>query len=478
MKPANQSRPLCFVIMPFGKKTDPTGKPDIDFDRIYHQAIEPAIINAGMEPVRADEERSGGIIHKPMFERLMLCDFAIADLTTANANVFYELGVRHTARPRTTLTIFAQHQPIPFDVNFLRSLPYEMGKNNRFGKKQIDQLYQNLLKRLKQIRKETKHTAPVDSPVFELLSEWNPGEIARLKTDVFRERVQLDQKHKHTLAGIRERHKAPERQSQARDDLAKFRKKMGKLDAHESAVIIDMLLTYRALSDWNGMIQLYNDMPEILKRQIMVREQLGFAWSRKAGITKDPADRKKALSILEDVVEQQGPSSETYGLIGRIYKDQWKEAKAVNKSGQSPIVKGMLNKAIEAYRSGFLADQRDAYPGINLLTLLDIKGSQPALEEKDKLLPVVRFAVEQRLAGSAPDYWDYATLLELAILDNQQEEAEEYLAQALSCLRETWEANSTADNLDLIWQARKERQQKDKWLKDIIRVLKKAGKSQ
>src|SRR4029077_6839859 len=59
---------------------------------------------AGLLPVRADEEQSGGIIHKPMFERLILCEIAVADLTTANANVFYELGVRHAVKPATTKT--------------------------------------------------------------------------------------------------------------------------------------------------------------------------------------------------------------------------------------------------------------------------------------------------------------------------------------------------------------------------------------
>src|SRR5947208_13155732 len=45
------------------------------------------------------------IIHKPMFERLVLCEYAVADLTTANANVFYELGVRHAIRPRSTVLL-------------------------------------------------------------------------------------------------------------------------------------------------------------------------------------------------------------------------------------------------------------------------------------------------------------------------------------------------------------------------------------
>src|SRR5687768_7009206 len=100
--------PLCFVLMPFSKKRDPTGGPEINFDAIYELAIGPAIEDAGLKPIRADHEVTGGIIHKAMFERLLLCDFAVADLSTANANVFYELGVRHSTRPFSTVAIFAE----------------------------------------------------------------------------------------------------------------------------------------------------------------------------------------------------------------------------------------------------------------------------------------------------------------------------------------------------------------------------------
>ncbi len=88
------NRPLCFVLMPFGSKPDGTGQM-VDFDAVYRDLIAPAIGDAGMEPLRADEEMAGGIIHKPMYERLILCEYAVADLTTANANVFYELGLRY-----------------------------------------------------------------------------------------------------------------------------------------------------------------------------------------------------------------------------------------------------------------------------------------------------------------------------------------------------------------------------------------------
>src|SRR5262249_27799043 len=90
----DQLAPLCFVLMPFGTKTDAAGRVT-NFDKVYQNIIMPAVVQAGLEPVRADEEKIGGTIHKPMFERLMLCHYAVADITGANPNVFYELGIRH-----------------------------------------------------------------------------------------------------------------------------------------------------------------------------------------------------------------------------------------------------------------------------------------------------------------------------------------------------------------------------------------------
>src|SRR5215470_10215522 len=120
------NRPLCFVLMPFGRKPDGVGRV-IDFDAVYRDLIAPAIASADLQPIRADEEMTGGIIHKPMFERLILCEYAVADLTTANANVFYELGVRHAVRAWSTVLIFADGSRLPFDVGLLRGLPYQLG---------------------------------------------------------------------------------------------------------------------------------------------------------------------------------------------------------------------------------------------------------------------------------------------------------------------------------------------------------------
>lgn len=59
-------KPYCFVLMPFGEKSDKSGR-IVDFDCVYQDIIKPAVDDADLEPIRADEEILGGIIHKPMF---------------------------------------------------------------------------------------------------------------------------------------------------------------------------------------------------------------------------------------------------------------------------------------------------------------------------------------------------------------------------------------------------------------------------
>jgi len=455
--------PLCFVLMPFGSKPDPTGRAHIDFDRIYTEAIKPAIEDAAMEPLRADEEKTGGIIHKPMFERLLLCEYAVADLTTANANVFYELGVRHTARPSTTQAIFAIRQPTPFDVNFLRALPYELGPNNCFGDQQGQALRQALAKRLKDLRQLALEGDPIDSPLFQLLGEWKP-DLSHLKTDIFRDQVKIGETHKTAMQQARF-----QGGTNGLETLRQLhRQHLNPLDAQETGVIIDLMLSYRALRGWTEMIELYQAMPETLKRQTLVREQLAFALNRRASAESRPEDRQRALQLLETLEGEHGSDSETCGLIGRIYKDLWDEARDSNPR----IARAYLKKAVEAYIHGFESDWRDPYPGINAVTLLDIQGDRKSKKQRDTLVPVVRFAVEQRLRGKAPDYWDHASMLELAVLQSDPEQAEEHLDDALVAIREPWEPATTARNLELIREARIKREENIDWLDEIIQALK------
>jgi len=117
------SRPHAFVVMPFGKKEGFDGTV-IDFNAIYQQLIKPALEEAGFDPFRADEETTTGDILTDMFQELLLADLAICDLSIDNANVFYELGIRHAFRKRGIVHIQSGRAYMPFDIFNVRTIPY------------------------------------------------------------------------------------------------------------------------------------------------------------------------------------------------------------------------------------------------------------------------------------------------------------------------------------------------------------------
>jgi tetratricopeptide (TPR) repeat protein len=445
--------PLCFVLMPFGKKTDSAGL-TIDFDAVYNDVIRPAIADAGLDPLRADEEMTGGIIHKPMFERLILCPFAVADLTTANANVFYELGVRHAVKPATTVLLFGEGGRLPFDVAPLRALTYSLTSEGRPANPPAAR--EALRGRLAEARRastQMEERAFADSPIFQLLEKF--PDIQHMKTDVFRERVDYARNQREALERARK---------QGLDALRQFEALLGPLGDVEAGVLIDLFLSYRAVSGWQEMIDLVSRMPVPLAATVMVQEQLALALNR-AGRDSE------AEAVLQSLLASRGPSSETYGILGRVYKDRWERAK----SGSAFLARGVLEKAIETYLKGFEADWRDAYPGINAVTLMEMRDTPDARQQE--LIPLVTYAVKRKMAAGRPDYWDHATLLELAVLARDEQKALDALSATLTHVRETWEPQTTLRNLKLIADTRARRGEVvPEWLQTVLTELENASK--
>ena len=440
--------PLCFVLMPFGKKPLARGC-SVDFDVVFRELIEPAIASAGMEPLRADEEVLGGIIHKPMFERLILADYAVADLTGANANVYYELGMRHGIRPSTTVPIFAMGELMPFDVAPMRALPYQLGADGTLTDSGGDR--GRLARRLAQA--QSAHAKGLtDSPVFQLIENFRPPDIERLRTDAFRDRAAYAVKAREQLRDARRGGKAA---------VAAAVNALGDVAHLEAGVVIDAMLSFRSVGDMQGMVDLYDRMPAPLQRSVMVREQLAFALNRHG-------HSERAEQVLRELIADRGPSSETNGLLGRVYKDRWERAL---EAGDAFGAKGWLTKSIDAYLQGFEADWRDAYPGVNALTLMELRS--PPDPRRLELAPVVTYAVQRRIARGNADYWDHATLLELAVLRKDEEPASVAAGDAIAAVRERWEPETTARNLRLIREARAARGEECAWARAIEDALRK-----
>src|SRR5512143_1104815 len=435
-------RPLCFVLMPFGTKPD-AGGGQIEFDAVYHQVFRPAVDAAGLHPVRADEEQVGGIIHKPMFERLLLCDYAVADLTWANPNVYYELGVRHALRPYSTVLTFAAGFRLPFDLGPLRGVPYHLDAAGRPGRPEPD--CAALADSLRAARQQA-----TDSPMFQLIDGLPAPDVSRLKTDVFRQRVQYSthlqqQLAKARLVGV--------------GAVGAVEAEVGELHDAEAGVLVDLLLSYRAVGAWEQMVRLVAAMPAAVARATLVREQYAFALNR-------TGRSEEAEHVLRQLIAERGPSSETYGLLGRVYKDRWEAARA---RGEEMRARGLLDKAIAAYLHGFESDWRDAYPGINAVQLMVLR--EPPDPRGRELLPVVRYSVQRRLASGVADYWDWATLLELAVLDDDVGAAFDALTNALAAVREAWEPKSTQATIRRLREARELRGQAASWLLKVERAL-------
>ena len=293
-----------------------------------------------------------------------------------------------------------------------------------------------------------KQQADHDSPLFQLLDGLQPPDIARLKTDSFRDRVDLSLQLKERLASARRRDV---------EAVREIEHSLGDISQSESAVVVDLFLSYRAVKAWADMVALVGKMSKPLAATVLIQEQLALALNRQG-------EGEQAEQILLELIRRRGPSSETYGILGRVYKDRWDVAV---KSNQSALARGMIEKAISAYLAGFEADWRDGYPGINAVTLMELR--DPPDPRRLDIIPVVRYTVSRRFW--APRLLRLRTLLELEVLAKREENAMSALADALASVRETWEPETTANNIRLIRTVRTKRNELQPWIAGIEEAL-------
>lgn len=294
-----------------------------------------------------------------------------------------------------------------------------------------------------------------EARLAQLLDDF-PDDIQRLKTDVFRERIAYAADLKTRLARAR---------GEGAAAVAAVAVELGDPGLAEPAVVVDLLLSYRAVFAWPAMIDLVSRMAPALAATVLVREQLAFAFNR-------VGRGAEAEALLLALIAERGASSETCGLLGRVYKDRWQAARA---QGETARARGLLELAIDAYLQGFEADWRDAYPGVNAVTLMALKDAPDPRQAA--LLPVVAYAVERRIAAGAADYWDYATRLELAVLACDAAGAAAALAAALAHVREAWEPETTARNLGLVAASRQQRGEDTTALDAVIAALRQVARS-
>ncbi len=129
-----KSNDSCFVMMPFAH---PLGG-------YYEKIYKPAIEKTGLIPIRADNEIFGtGKIIDQIWSGIYSARVLVAELTTRNPNVFYELGLAHALKKPVVL-VSSNEQDVPFDLHHIRVIYYDV--NDPFwGSKLIDKISENIL---------------------------------------------------------------------------------------------------------------------------------------------------------------------------------------------------------------------------------------------------------------------------------------------------------------------------------------------
>ena len=128
----------CFVMQPFAP-------PHGDY---YEKIFKPAIDKTGLKPVRADADIFGtGKIIDQIWRGINAAKVLVAELTTRNANVLYELGLAHASKKPVVLV--SSNQPdVPFDLHHIRVIYYDV-TDPFWGNKLIEKVAENILSALK-----------------------------------------------------------------------------------------------------------------------------------------------------------------------------------------------------------------------------------------------------------------------------------------------------------------------------------------
>src|SRR6185369_2323405 len=114
-------RRRCFVISPIGS----VGSQErTRADQLLRHVVRPAMDECSYETIRADELGQPGIITSQIITHLVEDELVIADLTGPNANVFYELAIRHMAR-KPVIQLIDDVRRVPFDLAATRTIPVD-----------------------------------------------------------------------------------------------------------------------------------------------------------------------------------------------------------------------------------------------------------------------------------------------------------------------------------------------------------------
>jgi len=316
----------AFIVRPFNTQSG------VDFEAVERQLIAPALEQLGIEGRTTQEITAQGNIRADMFRMLVSADLVVADLSIHNANVFYELGIRHGLRSAGTFLLRANLDKYPFDLSTDRYFVYDAGNPGAS------------LERLVAALRTTLAMRTIDSPVYEMLPGLRPPDPASLQAAPreFREDVERarDAGHRGDLRLLAHEARGFEWE---REGLRLVGRAQLKLLAYEGA---------RETFEW---LLKSNDS------DIEAFQRLATIYQRLAAKLALPSSKRRELltrstqsirRVLESPFASSRDLAEGWALQGRNVKSEWRDTWDDTPGPE---------RAVAALRSPLLKDAADLY---------------------------------------------------------------------------------------------------------------------
>ena len=375
----------AFVIRPFGTKKDSGGR-EIDFGQIHDALIQPALDATALGGGTTEEVIDAGNIREDMFELILEADLVVADITIHNANVFYELGIRHALRKKHTVLIkgMPDNDKTPFDLLTDRYLAYELD-NPAASRDQLADMLDSSLRS----ERET------DSPVFGLLPtlpEADPSTV-RVLPRTFREEV------------------GRARTARSRGWLAllsaEVRNERFEWDGLELVAEAQW-----KLKDYDGARSSWEAIRDTHPSDINANLALANVYERLYRENEQPALLEASDQAIRRVLESQETAramqAEALALAGRNQKTRWRlefqGAETVEQRREAALNRSLID-SYGAYRRAYGRDLNAFYPGLAALQmgtileeLTEVDGWQDAFDTDDKAEAYRRDLVRQLAA--------------------------------------------------------------------------------
>ncbi len=398
----------AFVIRGFGVKKDSTGAA-VDFDLVDSRLISPALARCGLSGGTTGEVVDAGNIRADMFALILEADVVVCDITIHNANVFYELGVRHALRKKHTVLIKGtpSADTTPFDLSTDRYLAYPVGSPGDA----VDALVAAIQAGLTGQRE-------TDSPIFLMmptLAQADPSSVSVVPLD-FIDEVQ---------------------RAQASSDRGWLRLLADEVRGarFEREGLKHIGRAQWKLKDYDGARDTWEAVRNADPNDLDANLALSNILERLYRANKRPALLEASNQAIRAVLDSENLApttrAEALALQGRNLKTLWRldfETLATPEERRARALDSRLMRSFEAYLQAFRIDLNSFYPGVAALQaghILQSLSASPALRNlfgRDQV-QAQRFREDhaRRLAELAPVVaTSIACALERFPADNEQ----------------------------------------------------------